>query len=380
MNKKLCIIAAVSSMSCMALFAQSNWFMAQTDSAYVKSVTATSELVEGQYDGKYLYPPINILDGDFSTVWCEADAKGPGIGEAVTVEFAEPVSFDEIQIVNGFASGNNYYTKNNRVAVFQLTQVAKKHFQQKEYTLEDNKPDWQPVKFALPQTAQTLTFKLVSVYKGSKYDDTCLGDIRLLYKGKVIPFENVAALKKIQEDNSKQMLQMSAASFVQNFNSLCRSFISEDDSCLYLLADNGTDCLQIRTEIRTDKYSQDYAIEDMIYLIACKPYPKKEFEDRASAYLKKNWHEKTVSEDEINGYDPSKCDYILYDLESYGYDRTRYELGNGRIITTSTVDYVDTTTVTLFRIENGHSVFIDGEHYTPVKKDRFFIISRYDGP
>ena len=49
-----------------------DWFMAQTKSADLYSVGASSELVEAQYDGKYLYPPINVLDGNFDTVWCEA--------------------------------------------------------------------------------------------------------------------------------------------------------------------------------------------------------------------------------------------------------------------------------------------------------------------
>ena len=71
-----------------------NWFMAQTKQATVKSVIATSELVEAQFDGKYLYPPINILDGDFQTTWCEAEEDGPGIGESITVEFAEAVNAD----------------------------------------------------------------------------------------------------------------------------------------------------------------------------------------------------------------------------------------------------------------------------------------------
>ncbi len=54
------------------------WFMVQTEKADVKSVVATSELVEAQFDGKYLYPPINILDGDFNSTWCEADKNGSG--------------------------------------------------------------------------------------------------------------------------------------------------------------------------------------------------------------------------------------------------------------------------------------------------------------
>ncbi|MDO4507143.1 MAG: nicotine adenine dinucleotide glycohydrolase, partial [Spirochaetales bacterium] len=165
---------------CSAAFGQSKWFKAQSKSASVKSVTATSELVEAQFDGKYLYPPINILDGDFNSTWCEADQKGSGIGESITVEFAEPVSFDEIQIVNGFVS-KDYYLKNNRVKTLRLTQVAKEHFQQKDYTLKDNVQDWQSIKFDLLQTAQTLTLEIRDVYRGSKYDDTCLDDIRLLY-------------------------------------------------------------------------------------------------------------------------------------------------------------------------------------------------------
>uniref|UniRef100_UPI00388FE519 discoidin domain-containing protein n=1 Tax=Treponema sp. TaxID=166 RepID=UPI00388FE519 len=107
--KKFFVIAT-SLLLGASVFAQSKWFKAQSKSASVKSVTATSELVEAQFDGKYLYPPINILDGDFNSTWCEADQKGSGIGESITVEFAEPVSFDEIQIVNGFVS-KDYYLK-----------------------------------------------------------------------------------------------------------------------------------------------------------------------------------------------------------------------------------------------------------------------------
>ncbi len=132
--------------------AQSDWFMAQTDTAPLQSINATSELVEAQYEGQYLYPPINILDGDLSTAWCEAEQNGPGIGEEITIEFSTPVSFDEIQIVNGFST-KDYYKKNNRVKGIQLTQVAGKHFQQKDYTLADNRQGLQSIKSDLTQTA-----------------------------------------------------------------------------------------------------------------------------------------------------------------------------------------------------------------------------------
>ena len=110
----MCVILAFLIFPLMNLNAQDNWFLAQSDKAPVESVVSTSELVEGQYAGKYLYPPINILDGNFDTTWCEADEGGSGIGESITIEFSEAVSFDEIQIVNGFSSGNDYYHKKNR--------------------------------------------------------------------------------------------------------------------------------------------------------------------------------------------------------------------------------------------------------------------------
>lgn len=217
--------------------AQDNWFMAQTEQAAVASVTATSELVEAQFQGKYLYPPINILDGNFDTTWCEADQNGSGIGESITIGFEEAVSFDEIEIVNGFASGNNYYTKNNRVKKILLTQTAGKHFQQKEYVLKDNTPTWQSIKFPLDQTAKTITIKILDVYKGEKYDDTCLDCFRLKYKGKVIPFKNVEALKEAQEKNSIYMLENSKDDFKKQFFSLFDNAYAK----LFLVKDNPSD-------------------------------------------------------------------------------------------------------------------------------------------
>ena len=74
--KKLILMFLVSFVS--AVVFAGDWFMAQTNSADLYSVGASSELVEAQYDGKYLYPPINVLDGNFDTVWCEAEKVNNG--------------------------------------------------------------------------------------------------------------------------------------------------------------------------------------------------------------------------------------------------------------------------------------------------------------
>lgn len=317
-----------------------NWFMAQTKQATVKSVIATSELVEAQFDGKYLYPPINILDGDFQTTWCEAEEDGPGIGESITVEFAEAVSFDEIQIVNGFAT-KDYYLKNNRVKKLLLTQVAGQHFQQKEYTLQDKKDGWQSISFDLPQTAQTITLKILDIYSGSKYDDTCLADIRLLYKGKVIPFAGVQTLKAIQEENSRILLKDGVQNFHKQFMSL---FYGNDK--MFLMSQQETD----RGIVVTQYSGKPSRISEN-----CLVSPVDELDWLPAG---------VVPADEIP--DDAKYVFIYED-----WRLPEVTLGTGRLLKKEFVSYVETTTAIIIKIE-GNTVWWNGEPYTVLTQREVF--------
>ena len=317
-----------------------NWFMAQTKQATVKSVIATSELVEAQFDGKYLYPPINILDGDFQTTWCEAEEDGPGIGESITVEFAEAVSFDEIQIVNGFAT-KDYYLKNNRVKKLLLTQVAGQHFQQKEYTLQDKKDGWQSISFDLPQTAQTITLKILDIYSGSKYDDTCLADIRLLYKGKVIPFAGVQTLKAIQEENSRILMKDGSQNFRQQFMSL---FYGNDK--MFLMSQQETD----RGIVVTQYSGKPSRISEN-----CLVSPVDELDWLPAG---------VVPADEIP--DDAKYVFIYED-----WRLPEVTLGTGRLLKKEFVSYVETTTAIIIKIE-GNTVWWNGEPYTVLTQREVF--------
>ena len=360
------------------------WFMAQTEKADLKSVVATSELVEAQFDGKYLYPPINILDGDFNSTWCEADQNGSGIGESITVEFTEPVSFDEIQLVNGFAS-KDYYKKNNRVKSIVLTQVAGLHFQQKEYALKDDTQDWQSINFALPQTAQTITIKITEVYRGSKYDDTCLCDIRLLYKGKVIPFTGVAELKKVQEENSKLMLKSNKADFEKQFFALfygnnCMYLKSQIDDSAIVITRNGSSYIQNVQEL-AGKYIKNGSKAEIVRQIKNTGYAYHEYRngEKDDFYLKvenddyASWFNIAFKESE-----KSDADYLLIGWEGYG-PRRRWSLGNFRIIETEYVDYVETTTATIIKIE-GNTIYWNGVPYTVLTEKQVCDCRFYDGP
>lgn len=360
MKKTVCIkIAALLAFT--AAFAAPNdsaWFMAQTEQAELQSVLATSELVEAQFKGEYLYPPINIFDGDFATVWCEAEKNGPGIGESITVEFSQPVSFDEIQIVNGFVY-KDYYAKNNRVKSILLTQTANRHFQQKEYTLKDNVQNWQSISFALPQTAQTLTIKLTDVYKGNKYDDTCLADIRLLYKGKVVPFKNVAALKKVQEENSKLLLTHTAEDFQKDFFALFTK-VDDGEARLTLRNDKGG-------AVKIGKWD-----DRIVYLYSYVLLSAQSKKSIAHYFAERYGVPEDSVLEWLDGYDANKYDYVSVNPYRFpdDYDSS-YELKNYRIITHRQIEYVDTATVTLVKLD-GKYVYLNGVKYTVVDPKRVF--------
>lgn len=369
MKKSILCMTSMLFASAFGAFAD-GWFMAQTEKAEVRSISATSELVEAQFDGKYLYPPINILDGDFSNTWCEAEKNGPGIGEAITIEFAEAVSFDEIQVVNGFVT-KDYYKKNNRVKSIQLTQVAGKHFQQKEYTLKDNVQDWQSIKFDLPQTAQILTLKITNIYKGSKYDDTCLDDIRLLYKGKVIPFGNIANLKKVQEENSKLMLKNNEASFKKDFLALFGN-----SNKLYLR--NSNKDFVIISKLY-DSYINYYESHSSEFMIEESGFGN--IYSTAQKLIPQSWSKEHCL-DRIEGADKSllkNCEYALVGYEGYSWSRANYSLGNHRIVKTEWIDYVETNSYTIVKLD-GNNVYLNGVKYTVIPADKVVDCRYYDGP
>ena len=182
------------------------WKMGDTRRAEVESVSSSSELEEAQYAGKYVYPPAFVLDGNFMTCWAEAE-KGSGIGQSLTIGFRKPVSFDEIQIANGLAGKRYYYFANNRVTRIRIAQKAGKHFQSQVFNLRDGVVGWQSIRFAKPQTVENIVFTILKVARGTKYNDTCISDIRFRYKGRVIPFRGHRPLIRFQKRMAKQRIK-----------------------------------------------------------------------------------------------------------------------------------------------------------------------------
>ena len=143
-----------------------------------------------------------ISDGDPKTAWVEG-VKGPGIGEVLVVpclDLKKPV-----KIWAGYGKSNAIFKANNRPSVLRLVIVrAEKYGAPQEgyiyenlkviaegkVTLEDKNdyqslqiPDYTPESYFSQRFNENteymyfLGIEILDIYKGSKYDDTCISEI-----------------------------------------------------------------------------------------------------------------------------------------------------------------------------------------------------------
>lgn len=104
--------------------------------------------------------------------WVEGE-EGDGVGCRITISSQSSISV--LVISNGFVSNNpRTYTNNNRVKDILITD---RNDEGKSFavTLPDSP---EPFEVQLPFSSPKLQLEIQSVYKGEKYDDTCLNYIR----------------------------------------------------------------------------------------------------------------------------------------------------------------------------------------------------------
>jgi len=156
------------------------------------------------------YPASNLTDLNLATAWVPAQ-KG-GIGDWIEFNFKERDSLDRVIalfLVNGYHKNQAAYEQNNRI---KRIEVAVTHFEGTINTFHFTLPDapYQPINLATiihqstytenehysQQTrhatpvfdlfmeempVKTIRLTILDVYKGTKYDDTCVSEI-LLYR------------------------------------------------------------------------------------------------------------------------------------------------------------------------------------------------------
>lgn len=117
------------------------------------------------------YPAWNAFDGETTTCWQDG-VEGNGEGTELTATLSEVCNLQYIVIYNGQTVNEDKFRKNGRVAQLeigngQFTEVIK--------LPDENNPV--AVKLDGWENISTVTFKINSVYSGSKYLDTCISEI-----------------------------------------------------------------------------------------------------------------------------------------------------------------------------------------------------------
>lgn len=132
-------------------------------------------------DEEIKYDAENLGDNDPSTCWAEG-AKGPGIGESITLKLRIPRKVTAISVQNGYCNPENesLYTKNSRVQEFAVSINGGKPF---TATIPDERLTRRGHLIPVPEDVgevKTITLTIQKVYAGSAYEDTCISGIELI--------------------------------------------------------------------------------------------------------------------------------------------------------------------------------------------------------
>lgn len=129
--------------------------------------TASSTLVDDTNIG-FNYEPAMVSDMDFSTAWCRASGDTE---PSIVFDFSRSVKAEKFGIVPGFGRDEKIYFQNNRLKKVTL------FFDDKNPMEVELKDDY-GMQFVALDGKEFSNIKLVvnDVYKGSKYDDTCVSE------------------------------------------------------------------------------------------------------------------------------------------------------------------------------------------------------------
>ena len=131
-----------------------------------------SSVLKPQYGNTY--GPDHLVDEDLRTAWVEGK-RGQGEGEYVVVDLGKPHQVNGIQIMNGYHKNVRLFRANSRVRGLRLTFSDGSR---RNVTLKDE-AGVQTIEFPSLET-RWVQFEIRSVYKGTKYKDTAVTELRVL--------------------------------------------------------------------------------------------------------------------------------------------------------------------------------------------------------
>ncbi len=164
------------------------------------------------------YAAKNVIDNNPATAWVEG-VSGSGINENITIGFGPRTSgskvegstlINKIGIINGYSKDKDAFISNNRVKKIRVSYnscldldefedkvpeqrnrildnigVEKRDFDDEaekilgEYLLKD-KMEMQYIQLDDPLLASYIKITILDVYKGDKFDDTCISEVKVI--------------------------------------------------------------------------------------------------------------------------------------------------------------------------------------------------------
>ncbi|MCL6592270.1 MAG: hypothetical protein K6U80_20285 [Firmicutes bacterium] len=143
-------------------------FIRLTDVHSIKTSTA-------KFENNRLYSVQNLIDNDPKTVWVP-ESKKSGIGEWIEFSFDDPIPVTSINLVNGYAKSDTTFKNNNRIKTVTL------EFSDGNKEKISLKDTMEPQTIEIGKTTQKVRVYIDEVYKGTKYDDTCLSEFDVKFE------------------------------------------------------------------------------------------------------------------------------------------------------------------------------------------------------
>lgn len=172
----------------------------QAQKAVVDTVYEEFEVLD-EWNKPGLYSPVNMFDNDLSTCFAEGNMQDEF---TILLSLKKEIECDEIRILGGVTKSKELFEQNNRpkkIIIYFHSEVAGYPFSdqglkfKKKFELED-RMEYQSLSLDGVQKVKNIVFQCISSNPGTKYNDTCVTELKFYYKGEEIPVENVNNLKR----------------------------------------------------------------------------------------------------------------------------------------------------------------------------------------
>ncbi|WP_175562006.1 discoidin domain-containing protein [Anaerocolumna xylanovorans] len=146
------------------------------DNSIIRSVSISSELApQTDSNGANDYIGENALDGNSDTAWVEG-AAGNGDGEWLQLDLDGAHVVNGIEINNGYRKTQDLYLKNGRANEIRIYFSDNTY---EDFTLTDDFSTVNRLDFSTEHLTNYIKVQILSVFEGSKYQDTGISDIFL---------------------------------------------------------------------------------------------------------------------------------------------------------------------------------------------------------